>query len=54
MLSPGQTFYVNTTSIDGITLGIIGVIAALLLPFAPGVPPQAEVRVGTGRGRGAS
>ncbi|MGA4541186.1 DUF6049 family protein [Uniformispora flossi] len=31
---PGQTFYVNTTSIDGITLGIIGVIAALLLLFS--------------------
>lgn len=31
---PTQTFYVNTTSIDGITLGIIGVIAALLALFS--------------------
>ncbi|UGQ08885.1 DUF6049 family protein [Yinghuangia sp. ASG 101] len=31
---PTQTFYVNTTSIDGITLGIIGVIAGLLALFS--------------------
>lgn len=31
---PAQTFYVNTTSIDGITLGIIGVIAGLLALFS--------------------
>lgn len=31
---PTQTFFVNTTSIDGITLGIIGVIAALLALFS--------------------
>ncbi|NUU25470.1 MAG: hypothetical protein HOV68_28780 [Streptomycetaceae bacterium] len=34
VFGPTQTFPVNTTSIDGITLGIIGVIAALLALFS--------------------